>query len=239
MSRVLLLTIRPEDDAAADEYAAVLDASGLDRANLVQHRLESSPLGDALRGVDAVVIGGSPFNVTEVEKSDLQLRIEGDLGRVAAASVDGELPVLFTCYGIGVLASYLGGAVDHEHGEPVGPVQLTLTAAAADDPLAADLPGTFEAFVGHKESVSRLPDGAVLLASSPSCPVQMFRVGTHTWATQFHPEPTPQQLIERARVYQNHGYFAVDELTAVEDRIAAGDVDAPRRLLRAFVERFA
>ena len=33
-----------------------------------------------------------------------------------------------------------------------------------------------------------LPRHAVLLASSPTCPVQAFRIGSHVYATQFHPE---------------------------------------------------
>ena len=164
------------------------------------------------------------------------MRIEGDLARLASASLDGGPPTLFTCYGIGVLAEALGGTVDNSAGEAVGPVAVTLTDEGRADPLFAGLAHRFDAFVGHKESVVRLPDDAVLLASSPTCRVQMFRVGDRTWATQFHPEPTARQLIERARVYQNHGYFAVEELAEVEARIATGVVDTPRALLRAFVD---
>ena len=47
---------------------------------------------------------------------------------------------------------------------------------------------TFDAFVGHKEACRVLPADAVLLASSPTCPVQMFRVRENLYATQFHPE---------------------------------------------------
>ena len=52
----------------------------------------------------------------------------------------------------------------------------------------------------------------------------------------FHPEPTTADFITRATVYQRHGYFPVDELAAVSERIAAAAVTEPQRLLRRFVE---
>ncbi|MDQ1720285.1 MAG: hypothetical protein QOI26_19, partial [Pseudonocardiales bacterium] len=46
---------------------------------------------------------------------------------------------------------------------------------------------------------SELPPGAVLLASSPVCEVQAFRVGRLAWGIQFHIETTPEIVTEWAR----------------------------------------
>jgi GMP synthase (glutamine-hydrolysing) len=235
----LLLTIRPEDDAAAAEYASVRSATGLEPASLRQLRLDREPLGAALDGVAGVIVGGSPFNAADAEKSATQQRVEADLTRLARTAVDTGLPVFFTCYGIGVAAVALGGAVDKGFGEPVGPTTITLTRDGELDPIFAGLPASFDALVGHKEAVSALPPGAVLLASSAACPVQLFRVGASFYAAQFHPEVTPQDIIDRARIYQHHGYFPVEEFDAVAARVAEASVTVPRRMLRAFVERFA
>ncbi|MEJ3403841.1 glutamine amidotransferase [Rathayibacter sp. YIM 133350] len=235
----LLLTIRPEDDAAAGEYASVLEASGLPASALRQHRLDSEPLGDALEGVEGVIVGGSPYNATDELKPPAQLRAEDDLARLTRLARDNDLPTMFTCYGIGVAAAALGGTVEHGVGEPVGPANIELTPDGERDPLLVGLPSRFEAFVGHKESVTQLPADAVLLASSPHCHVEMFRVGTALYATQFHPEPTANDLIARARIYQHHGYFPVHELAVVEERIGASRVSVPRRMLRRFVEHFS
>ena len=84
-----------------------------------------------------------------------------------------------------------------------------------EDSLLGSLPPKFEAFLGHKEAVSRLPHGAVLLASSAACPVQAFRLGRNVYATQFHPELDVEALLERIEVYRHHGYFDPAELAEV------------------------
>ncbi|KQQ93973.1 hypothetical protein ASF62_07320 [Leifsonia sp. Leaf325] len=235
-ARFLLVTIRPELDAARDEYESMLAATGLPASALSQHLLADEPLGDALDGVAGVIVGGSPFSVTDAAKTSSQRRAESELRVIAAASVDHGLPVLFTCYGIGVVAETYGGTVGREHGEPTSAVPISLTAAGISDPLLGTLPPTFDALVAHKEAVNTLPTGAVLLAGSPSCPVQAFRLGAHLHAVQFHPEVTADDLAARASIYQHHGYFDAHELHVVQARLAQTSVTVPRRLLKAFVD---
>src|SRR6218665_3688950 len=129
-----------------------------------------------------------------------------------------------------------GGTVDTAHGGAAAAVEVTLTDAGTSDPLTGALPGTFQALVGHKESTSVLPNSAVLLATSVGCPVQIYRVGSHVYATQFPPEVSPEEFIARSRVYRNHGYFRADELSAVIERLTAASVTEPQRLLRRFAE---
>ncbi|GGI48244.1 GMP synthase (glutamine-hydrolyzing) [Agromyces flavus] len=238
-ARFLFVSARPEIEAVAPEYASVRRASGLDADRLDHVRVDVDRLGDlAPQPYAGVIVGGSPFNVTtpDERKSAVQRRVEADLARLAERALAADHPVLFTCYGIGVLTRVLGGTVDTVHGEQASAVEITLTDEGRTDPLTAGLPASFDALVGHKEATGRLPDGAVLLAGSPGCPVQVYRAGTHVYATQFHPEVSTDDFIARARVYRHHGYFPPHELDLLVQRVGAASVTEPRRMLRRFVE---
>lgn len=238
MKPFLFLSARPEVEAVGPEYEAVRRAMGVDAGRLEHVRLDVEPLGAVhLDEVAGVVVGGSPYNVTTPDsgKHPVQRRVEADLARLAEAALERDHPLLFTCYGIGVLTRVLGGRVGTLHGEEAAAVPITLTADGVTDPLMGVLPERFDALVGHKEATERLPDDAVLLASSAGCPVQVYRVGRHVYATQFHPEVSAGDFVARAQVYRHHGYFPASELREVSERLAAASVTEPQRLLHRFV----
>ena len=237
---LLYLCARPQRDAADAEYASFLSATGLDTASLHAWDLVSDPLpADALDRYAGFVVGGSPFNVTDPNRSAAQQRLERDLERVAAAAAASQTLAMFTCYGIGVVTRMLGGAVTLDRPEDTGPAPIVVTDDGRADRLFGALPVTFEAFTAHKEGTGRIPDGAVLLATNDVCPVQAYRVGDRLYATQFHPEPTPRDFTARMAVYRDAGYFDPDEFDLVAERVLAANVDAPARLLRTFVTAFA
>ncbi|MDR5698452.1 glutamine amidotransferase [Agromyces aerolatus] len=239
MRPFLLISVRPEVEAVGPEYTSFQRATGLDAGRLEHLRLDVDALGDTdLSRYAGVLVGGSPFNVSTREsgKHPVQRRVEADLARLAEHGVGTDSAVLFTCYGIGVLTRVLGGEVGVEHGEEAAAVELTLTASGREDPLTRGLPPRFDALAAHKESTSRLPGGAVLLAESAACPVQLYRAGARVYATQFHPEVTPADFVARARIYRHHGYFPASELVAVSERLAGASVTEPARMLRRFVE---
>ena len=239
MRPFLFLSARPEVEAVGPEYESVRRATGLDAGRLEHLRLDADPLADVrLDGYAGIVVGGSPYNVTTAEsaKHPVQRRVEADLARLAEWALSADHHVLFTCYGIGVLTHVLGGAVGTRYGEAAAAVEVTLTAEGIADPLVGVLPERFDALVGHKEATDRLPDDAVLLASSAGCPVQVYRAGRHVYATQFHPEVSTTDFVARAVVYRDHGYFPASELRDVSARLAAASVIEPQRLLRRFVE---
>ncbi|HAS32638.1 MAG TPA: GMP synthase, partial [Microbacterium sp.] len=70
-------------------------------------------------------------------------------------------------------------------------------------------------------------------------PVQAYRVGERVYTTQFHPEPTPADFIERMTVYRNDGYFDADDFDVIADRVRPAELDAPLTLLRTFATRIA
>ena len=109
------------------------------------------------------------------------------------AAVAAELPVLGICYGHQLLAHTLGGEVDyHPGGIELGTVEIRLTPAAQDDRLFGGLPMRFGGQAAHRQSVRRLPEGAVHLANNGFEPHHAFRFGRNAWGVQFHPEFSAQ-----------------------------------------------
>jgi GMP synthase (glutamine-hydrolysing) len=242
MKPFLLLATRAEDVAADAEYAAFCRYGGLEPEQVHRVRLERDSLPAVnLDDYSGVVVGGGPFNSSDPmeEKSPAQRRVETELAGLLDEIVARDFPFLGACYGVGTLGAHQGAVIDETYAEPVGPITVELTPDAASDPLLAGLPQAFTAFAGHKEAVRKLPDGAVLLASSADCPVQMFRIKQNLYATQFHPELDVEGIVQRIEVYRGYGYFPPEEADAVRDRCVAVTVTEPMRIMRAFVERYA
>ena len=243
MKPFLFLGTRAEDAAADSEYAAVLRCSGLDEDAVRRVRLERDPLGPVdLADWSGVILGGGPFNVSDPEdtKSGAQKRAEAELHDLAVRAVEADFPFLGACYGIGVLGTLRGGIVDRRYSEPISSLPITLTDAGREDPLLGTMPSTFDAFLGHKEAVRTLPDGATLLASSETCPVHAFRLGRNVYATQFHPELDIDGLVLRIDIYRHHGYFdPPEQAESVMEMARASHVEHPPRLLARFVELYA
>ncbi len=241
MKPFLLLQSRPEDEAADNEYEGFLRASGLEPHGLHRIRVEAAPLPPLdLDSYAGVIIGGSPFNSGDPEeaKTPVQRRVEAELRALLDEIVARDFPFLGACYGIGTLGVHQGGVIDRTYGEPVGAVPVTVTDDGAADPLLVGVSRTFDAFVGHKEACTILPPSATLLASTPGCPVQMFRVKTNLYATQFHPELDHDGIITRIRVYQHAGYFPPEEIEDLIGRVVLADVTESTKVLRNFVTRY-
>ncbi|MBS2940389.1 glutamine amidotransferase [Nocardioides sp. J2M5] len=242
MRPFLFLGTRAEDDVAQQEYDAVLAGTGLHPDELVRVRLEAGPLGDVdLDDWSGIVLGGGPFNASDPEdtKSPAQRRAEAELRGLAERVVAADFPFLGACYGIGVLGGLAGGVVDRTWGEPIGALPVRLTPEGVADPLFGALPPVFDAYLGHKEAVSRLPDGAVLLASTRTCPVHAFRIGRNVYATQFHPELDAVAICDRIDAYSAHGYYLPHEQEQLKAAAREAVVTEPVRLLARFVELHA
>jgi GMP synthase (glutamine-hydrolysing) len=242
--RPFLLIATRVDDAVADaEYAAFRAFAELEESDLTRIRLERHPLPEIdLDSYSGVFVGGSPFNASDPResKSDVQLRVESEMSALLDRIVDADFPFFGACYGVGTLGVHRGAVIDRTYGEAVDAVEVRLTEAGERDELFAGIPSRFHAWVGHKEAVRALPADATLLATGDGCPVQAFRVKRNLYATQFHPELTADDIVERVRTYRYEGYFEPHLLDATERTIrSAPPVTWAGRLLRAFARRYA
>jgi GMP synthase (glutamine-hydrolysing) len=238
----LLLSIRGEDEAADDEYRAMMRFAGLDERGMHRIRLTHRELGDIdLSQWSGIVLGGGPYTVSDepAAKSPTQLRVETELAGLLAEVLSRDFPFLGCCYGVGTVGAAIGAVIDRSHPEPVAGVTVHLTAEGRRDPLFAGLPETFDAFGGHKEAASSLPPHAVRLASSADCPVQAFRVGANVYATQFHPELDVDGICTRIDVYKDYGYFAPETADSLKDAARQRSVTYPMAVLRTFAQRYA
>jgi GMP synthase (glutamine-hydrolysing) len=235
----LLLSSRAEDLAADEEYESFLRFTGLPAHRLHRIRLEAAPIPRLdLDDWAGIFLGGGPFNSSDrpETKSAVQVRVEKELSGLLDEVVARDFPFFGACYGIGTLGVHQGGVVDHTYAEPISAVEVELTPAGRADPVLGGLPERFDAFVGHKEACRILPPSAVLLASSATCPVQMFRVKQNVYATQFHPELDVPGIVTRVHVYQHAGYFEPAELNDVILRITPTAVTEPGRMLANFAQ---
>ena len=232
--------MRPEDATADSEFKAILRVGHLAPDEVHRVRLEKGIPKVDLENYDAIIAGGSPFDISTPEplKSPIQKNIEAFFNTLFDKVVPNDFPFLGACSGNGALGSYCGASISNTYAEPIGSVTLHITEEGAKDPLLKDLPQTFSALVGHKEACDDLPPGAVLLATSTSCPVQMFRVKQHIYATQFHPEADADEFIVRIHTYKDYGYFPPEEAEDLIASIRTLKTPVPKEILKRFVEQY-
>jgi GMP synthase (glutamine-hydrolysing) len=215
------------EDYPGDFADWVLRGMGLAHpvAKVVRPHLEE-PLPPA---PDAVVITGSSAMVTD------RTPWIGATASWLRELVGRAVPVLGICFGHQLLAYALGGEVrDNPQGVEVGTVTTRFTPVADADRLCAGLGGEQRVQASHRQSVTRLPSGAVLLAASAKDPHHAFRVGGCAWGLQFHPEFDRQIVTAYTHYYRT----SLEEQGEDARVIAAAAQETPRaaRLLARFAQ---
>jgi GMP synthase (glutamine-hydrolysing) len=127
-----------------------------------------------------IVVTGSASSVTDRE----EWVVEGEayLRSVVAAKV----PVFGICFGHQMLGQALGGLVQRNpRGREIGTVEFSVV---APDPIFAGASAPFLANATHVDSVTELPQGATVLATTEREPNAAVRFSQTAWGVQFHPE---------------------------------------------------
>ncbi|MDH3584864.1 MAG: type 1 glutamine amidotransferase [Phycisphaerae bacterium] len=190
------------------------------------------PTARDLAGADVVLLGGSG-DYSVAEGGDW---LEPALD-VMRTLVESSKPTFASCWGFQAMARALGGEVvrDMSRAE-LGTIEIDLTAGGREDPVFGPLAPGFVAPMGHQDIVDRLPEGAVLLASTSRVKNQAFCfAGKPIYCTQFHPELDRQSLIERVEAYPRYVHEILGQSIP---QFADGCRDTPecRSLLPAFIE---
>ncbi len=237
----LIIQLRPEDEAADSEFRAILEYGHLCEDDVVRARVEVAGLPDIqLEDYAAIIVGGSPFDVStpDDEKSAIQKRLESEFMSLLERLAEADYPFLGACSGNGLLGKFCGARISTKYAESVGGADVRLTEDGRKDPLLEGFPDVFRVLLGHKEACDDVPPGTVLLASSEACPVQMFRLKSNIYATQFHPEGDLEGFSTRIKVYKNHGYFAPERAVDLIEAVANEDTPFAKRILERFVSRY-
>jgi GMP synthase-like glutamine amidotransferase len=146
---------------------------------------------------DLLVAMGGPMDVWQ---EDLHPWLAAEKAAIRHWVMDLDRPFLGICLGHQLLAASLGGTVRLMREQEIGLGEVVLTEAGRDDPLFAGFATPVETFQWHGAEVSQLPDGAEILATNSSCPIQAFRYGRHAYGLQYHVEITASTVEEWSNI---------------------------------------
>ncbi|MEM9499029.1 MAG: type 1 glutamine amidotransferase [Pseudomonadota bacterium] len=144
-----------------------------------------------LDAYDALWVMGGPMDTWQ-EDEHPWLREEKAFIRDAVA--ERGVPFLGLCLGHQLLADALGGTVAPSKTPEIGIMDVQLTEAGASGVLFDGLPERFKCLQWHSAEVTALPEGSIVLATSPECAVQAMKWGTRAYSMQFHIEIEPDTV---------------------------------------------
>lgn len=185
MSRpiAILVTGDPISSVAATRgtYADMIRSVGGDAGlPFVDFDIRTGTILPDPRTFAGIVVTGSASSVTDREA----WVVEGEayLRRV----VDARVLLFGICFGHQMLGQALGGLVERNpRGREIGSVEFRVVAS---DPILSAARAPFLANATHVDSVTRLPPGAAVLATTDLEPNAVVRFAETAWGVQFHPE---------------------------------------------------
>lgn len=182
----------PDGTRSADWFRSALEALGIaGRVRLIVHDGIAGDLPDPADCCDygrGVVVSGSYGPVYQERPWIPPL-----IAFIREVHARGGW-LLGVCFGHHALTLALGGAVEpNPRGREMGTVRIELTPEGERSPLLAGLRSGDTVNLIHRTHVSRIPEGAVLLAFNETTPVQAFGAG-RSFGYQPHPELTPARL---------------------------------------------
>jgi GMP synthase (glutamine-hydrolysing) len=130
------------------------------------------------------------------------------------------VPTLGICYGAQLMALDLGGRVERTGASEFGKTELR----AEESELFRDLPGEQTVWMSHRDSVTAPPEGARVVAGSPSTPVAAFEDPERgLYGVQFHPEvvhtPHGQDLLKNFLYELAHAPPAWTPAAVIEEQV--------------------
>ena len=202
---------------------------------------EGEVLPASLAGIDAVVAMGGPMSVNDEAEHPWLVEEK----RFIRGAVEAGVPFWGSCLGVQLFAASLGAPVRKGERPEVGVLPVFPTAAAADDPVFAEIAWPRPTLQWHGDTFE-LPEGATLLATSPAYPNQAFRIGRVAYGVQFHVEVTAAMAEEWARVpeYQASAESVLGdgglELLLADYRVAMPEMlDDARAMFARWVDLWA
>ncbi|GLI38723.1 type 1 glutamine amidotransferase [Geobacter hydrogenophilus] len=222
----MFLIVQNDPEVPAGAYAHYLEEMGVSFRLLCPFAGEELPPAEEAAAV--LVLGGA-MGVHDTAKHPFLRAVKGFIAKTVAAGI----PYLGICLGGQLLAHVLGAPVTTGANGEKGTLTVTLTPDGGSDPLFAGISSSFRTFQWHNDTFA-IPDGGALLASSPACPHQAFRMGARAWGLQFHPEVTREIVAAWARWSDETAPLAdrfVEEFAAAEPDFQ----DASRRILVNFI----
>ena len=129
-----------------------------------------------LNSFKAVILSGSPFSVRALDAPHPDL-----------SEIKTHKPLLGICYGAQYLAHFNGGIVAPSNIREYG--RANLSEVSENETLFEGIEKHSQVWMSHSDTIAKLPDNAVCLASTKDVVNAAYRIdGEDTYAIQFHPE---------------------------------------------------
>ena len=194
MGGVRILVVQPSEIDPLGALGEWLQGAGAELDVVVPAR---DALPDDLAEYGGLVVLGGEMNAYADAEHPWLAEVRGLLSKAVAE----RIPVLAICLGAQLLAAATGGQVRASRkGPEAGTLLVAKRDIAAEDPLLGAVPLTPDVLQFHGDEVTSLPPTARLLASSPKCENQIFRVGECAYGLQFHIETSTSRVLEWAEL---------------------------------------
>ncbi|MSN26545.1 MAG: type 1 glutamine amidotransferase [Geobacter sp.] len=200
----------------------------LETMYFIHYPYQGDPLPD-LRDVTSLVVLGGAMGANDDERYPFLKQLKTFIGKI----VERQIPYLGICLGGQLLSAACGGRAVSGRWEELGTLSVDLTEEGKLDRLFSGIEDRFTTFQWHHDSFD-IPPGAALLAGSPACPHQAFRIGNCAWGTQFHPEVS-ESIIRNWCAWDPKTKERADEL-ATEWQNASGYAKTARLILENFLK---
>lgn len=184
------LAFQHMDDEPPGLFGRFLHEQGAELDVVMLHRGETIP---SLAPYDFLLVMGGAMDVWETGQYPW---LTDEIAAVREWTIHRNRPFMGVCLGLQILAEALGGEVGLARAAEVGFGRVELNALGLAHPLMQGLSPSLKVMQWHHAEVTKVPQGAEVLASSAVSPVQIMSVGRDILATQFHGELTPA-LIDR------------------------------------------
>jgi GMP synthase-like glutamine amidotransferase len=194
---------------------------------------EEFPSDEDLKEIDAIVISGSKHDA----HADLPW-IQKLKELIVQFSQDSRKKIVGICFGHQLAAIAFGGDSGRSPCGWEAGVKNIRTSTLFEEKFKSQtsLGTSFRLLEIHRDQVLKLPENAVLLASSENTPIEMFSVNDNVLCVQGHPEFDEKLVEELIRSRADSGVIpqdvAVDALASLKN---GTDNDSIRTLLQSFI----
>jgi len=208
-STILCIQFRINPDSVAHERACMQREVGvyvdLEFKNALDNSIDWNQPADLMKDFQGVILGGSGELYFDGEKDQadparkMSYELVEKLRALFVYLFENDIPTLGICYGHQLLGAFAGAQVTcDKNQQKTKSHELKLMVDKNNYFLFSDLPESFRAHYGHKDSLDRIPEGAVLLMhGGDECKFSALQYKNNIFTTQFHPELTFADMLKK------------------------------------------